>query len=156
MWHAFQVESNSGKIPKIQPHAITDHLLSTLSVHIHRGNDRLTHLWRVSPIWRAVERLGLCRFGVPATLATARKVPRLSSYMATRFARDVAACTSRAATSLSNALPAVSTPHSRRHRLTVGPAHTSAGSQRLRVFRCGTNDSAPLQNSKPLALPVAI
>ena len=36
------------------------------------------------------------------------------------------------------------------------PRNYRTGSQRLRVFRCGTNDSAPLQNSKPLALPVAI
>ena len=31
-----------------------------------------------------------------------------------------------------------------------------AGNQRLRVFRYGTNGSAPLQNSKPLVLSVAI
>ena len=43
-----------------------------------------------------------------------------------------------------------------RHRLTADSATTRAGSQRLRVFRSRTNGSAPLQNPKTLALPVAI
>jgi len=43
-----------------------------------------------------------------------------------------------------------------RHRLTAGTATTRAGSQRLRVFRCGTNGSAALQNPKTLAWPVTI
>jgi len=36
------------------------------------------------------------------------------------------------------------------------PATTRAGRQSLRVFRFVTNGGAPLQNPKPLALPMAI
>jgi hypothetical protein len=42
------------------------------------------------------------------------------------------------------------------HRLTVATTTTWAASQRLRVFRSGTNGGAPLQSPKTLALPVAI
>lgn len=42
------------------------------------------------------------------------------------------------------------------NRLTAAIATTCAGSQRLPVFTFGTNDGAPLQNSKTLAWPGAI
>jgi hypothetical protein len=38
-----------------------------------------------------------------------------------------------------------------RNRLTAGTVPTHADSQRLRVFRFGTNGGAPLQNPKTLA-----
>jgi len=40
------------------------------------------------------------------------------------------------------------------YRLIAGTATTHAGSQTLRVSCCATNDGAPLQNPKPLALPL--
>ena len=42
------------------------------------------------------------------------------------------------------------------NRLTAAIATTCAGSQRLPVFTFGTNDGAPLQNSKTLAWPGAM
>jgi hypothetical protein len=105
---------------------------------------------------KAIQRLALCRFGVPLPHAAARKAPRL--FLAASYPRRWR-CRRLHITRGHIAHPnlTVRVPHRIRvqDRLNAGNAPTHAGSQRLRVFRFGTDGGAPLQNPKTLALPVA-
>ena len=108
-------------------------------------------------VWNGPQRFGLCRVGsYPPPVTAARKAPRLCPghrlSNGWRCRPDTFSEPYRSFETnrvFPNRIRGV-------NRLTAAIATTCAGSQRLPVFTFGTNDGAPLQNSKTLAWPGAM
>ena len=109
------------------------------------------------PHSQASQRIGLCRDGLSPSARGRR--PQSAKTLFWHWLSNTLAMSPLAHHArphrLSTPQPSCSTSHSRSASPDCRHNTHRVGSQRLRVFCCGTNDSAPPQNSKPLALPVA-